>query len=235
MAVEHLYVHVPLCKAICTFCDFKRDLLCRHDPKKVIADLTRRLRRFVPGQFRTIYLGGGTPNVFDDADLDRFLGALKGLAKRGCEFTIECNPDLVTTEQARIFKRNRVNRISLGVQSTNDKILKILNRTHTIKDCEDAIGLLKRSGFANISIDFMYALPLMKVKDATDAVDFAIGNGVQHVSFYGLDLKPNALLTLQDYRIDPDEEADQLEAIVARFAKSRFSRYEVSNWAIGEN
>ncbi|WP_027123966.1 radical SAM family heme chaperone HemW [Mycoplasmoides pirum] len=234
MNPQHLYIHVPLCKEICTFCDFKRDLICKYNPKKIINYLVSNLKKFSIKQFSTIYIGGGTPNVFSDEDMNFFLSHLKPLLKINNEFTIECNPDLITKSQLQIFKKNSINRISLGVQSTNNKILKILNRSHTIEDCQKAIKLMKLFKFNNISVDFMYALPLMKIVDTLNAVEFAVKNNIQHVSFYGLDLKPNSILTKQKYKINLDDEADQLESIISAFNKTKFKRYEVSNWAISK-
>ena len=229
MSTKHLYIHAPLCSTICTFCDFKRELACNYDARAVINYLVSCLKKFKPKQFKTIYIGGGTPNVFNNQDLDYFLSNIAPLLSEQYEFTIECNPDLITEEQAKILRTNRVNRISLGVQSTNNKILKILNRTHTIEDCVRVIKILKTNGFKNISVDFMYALPLMKNEDVVNAIKFAYDNQVQHVSFYGLDLKPGSILTKQKYQIDPEKEADQLETAISEFAKIKFERYEVSN------
>lgn len=234
MLTKHLYIHVPLCKMLCTFCDFKRELLHNHDVNQVIKYLINSLKKFRLQQFKTIYIGGGTPNVFADKDLDYFLSNIKPFLNVNYEFTIECNPDLITESQVRIFKKNKINRVSLGVQSTNNKILRLLNRTHSIQDCEHAINLLKKYNFKNISLDFMYALPLMKNNDVISAVNFVNKNHVQHVSFYGLDLKPNSILAKQKYVINPDDEADQLQIAINEFKRIGFKRYEVSNWALSK-
>lgn len=228
---KHLYIHIPLCKTICTFCDFKRELLCAHDPDKLINYLINQMNKFTHHQFETIYIGGGTPNALNDNQLNLLLKNLKTYLSKNYEFTIECNPDLVTKSQVEILKINKVNRISLGVQSTNNKILRILNRTHTIETCSTAIDLFHQCDFKNISVDFMYALPLMTNKDVIQAVKFVESKKVQHVSFYGLDLKPGAILTKQKYQINLDDESDQLELAIKEFAKIGFKRYEVSNWA----
>lgn len=228
---KHLYIHIPLCKTICTFCDFKRELLCAHDPDKLVNYLIKKMKKFSHHQFKTIYIGGGTPNALSDKQLNFLLKNIKPYLNKNYEFTIECNPDLVTKTQVEILKQNKVNRISLGVQSTNNKILKILNRTHTIQTCIEAISLFRKSGFKNISVDFMYALPLMSINDVIEAVKFVKLQKVQHVSFYGLDLKPGAILTRQKYKINLDDESDQLELAIKEFDKIGFKRYEVSNWA----
>ncbi|WP_033160293.1 radical SAM family heme chaperone HemW [Mycoplasmoides alvi] len=234
MNTKHLYIHIPLCKSICTFCDFKRELICNYNSKEIIDYLINKLKKYKKKQFDTIYIGGGTPNVLDNDQLNYFLSFVKNFLSTNYEFTIECNPEFINESQIKILKNNLVNRISLGVQSTNDKILRILNRAHTIEQCSKVIKLLQKFHFNNISLDFMYALPLMKVDDAKNAVQFAIDHQVQHVSFYGLDLKPNAILTKKNYQINYEEEENQLSTIIKEFNKSKFKRYEVSNWAISK-
>lgn len=208
--------------------------MCDYDPKKVVTYLVKQLKRFQNKQFKTIYLGGGTPNALDNNDLNYLLSHLKPLTNNRCEFTIECNPDLVTENQIKVMKINKVNRISLGVQSTNNRILRLLNRLHSIETCYTAISLLQKHGFKNISVDFIYALPLMKVSDVNDAIEFVVKNHLTHISFYGLDLKPGSMLTKQNYQINQDDEADQLEAAIIGLAKNGYERYEVSNWAINK-
>lgn len=226
---RHLYVHAPLCAAFCTFCDFKRDLLSNHNPRSVVSVLLDAVVKYPQSHFDTIYIGGGTPNAFPDDELSRLLNHLRARLATNGEFTIECNPDSVTENQAKIIAGCGVNRVSLGVQSTNQKILRLLNRTHTFDDCLRAIDYFRDAGINNISADFMYALPLMTVKDAKSAVRFVADNNLEHASFYGLDLKPGAQLTKQKYKIDLDAEADQLEAVEESFAEAGYERYEVSN------
>ncbi|ADC31118.1 coproporphyrinogen III oxidase [Mycoplasmoides gallisepticum str. F] len=229
---KHLYIHLPLCQKICTFCDFKRELIDRHNPKKVVQDLVDEIERkqFSDEQFSSIYLGGGTPNVFDDELLDYFLSKIKKYAAKTCEFTIECNPDLVTKSQAQILKKNLVNRASVGIQIVNNKILKYLNRTHDINHCYEAMQNLYDAGITNINIDLMYALPHMKKEDVLENIKFIKKTKPNHISFYGLDLKPGAYLTKTPYKIDLDQEAMQLRVMKAELNKINYKRYEVANW-----
>ncbi|MDC4182154.1 radical SAM family heme chaperone HemW [Mycoplasma bradburyae] len=230
---RHLYIHLPLCQKICTFCDFKRELIDRYNPQKVVQDLIDEIERkqFNKEQFLSIYLGGGTPNIFSDELLDYFLSKISKYAAKTCEFTIECNPDLITKSQAKIFKNNLVNRVSVGVQIINNKILKYLNRTHDINQCYDAIKNLYDVGIDNINIDLMYALPHMKKEDVLENIEFIKKTKPNHVSFYGLDLKPGAYLTKTPYEIDLDEEAMQLRLMKAELNKLKYKRYEVANWS----
>ncbi|QZX49278.1 radical SAM family heme chaperone HemW [Mycoplasma sp. E35C] len=230
---KHLYIHLPLCQKICTFCDFKRELIDRYNPQKVVDDLLKEIEKksFKQEQFLSIYLGGGTPNIFSDELLDYFLLNISKYAAKTCEFTIECNPDLITKSQAKVLKKNKVNRVSVGVQIVNNKILKYLNRTHDINQCYQAIKNLHEQGIDNINIDLMYALPHMKKDDVIENIKFIKKTKPNHISFYGLDLKPGAYLTKTPYEIDLDQEAIQLKTMKAELNKLNYKRYEVANWS----
>ncbi|MCV3754175.1 radical SAM family heme chaperone HemW [Ureaplasma zalophigenitalium] len=233
---EHLYVHVPFCNHICTYCDFKRILKTPQTQFIVddyLIDIQTRLHTQCElKQFKTIFLGGGTPNCLSDNELTTLLEALAPYADDDCEFSIECNPDLINQTQIDIFKKNKVNRISLGVQSTNNKILKQVNRIHTIQDVSLAINLLQENGITNISCDFIYNLQNMTFQDIDDVFIFLKKHKIPHVSFYALEIKSNSLLKRLGCTIDPDKEADQLEYIEQKFHAAKFHRYEVSNWVL---
>ncbi|MCV3728586.1 radical SAM family heme chaperone HemW [Ureaplasma miroungigenitalium] len=235
---EHLYVHVPFCNHICTYCDFKRILktpLTQFIVDDYLIDMQKQLQDHCqPKQFKTIFLGGGTPNCLTNNELTTLLKALAPYAHDECEFSIECNPDLINQEQIDIFKKYKVNRISLGVQSTNNAILKQVNRIHTIEDVSAAIRLLQANQISNISCDFIYNLENMTFQDIDDVFIFLKQHNIPHVSFYALEIKSNSLLKRLGCTIDPDKEADQLEYIEQKFQTAQFHRYEVSNWVIDE-
>ncbi|MCV3743671.1 radical SAM family heme chaperone HemW [Ureaplasma sp. ES3154-GEN] len=233
---QHLYLHIPFCNHICTYCDFKRILKTNKTQYLVDNYLENTLlaiqKYCVPKQFKTIFLGGGTPNCLTNNELEKLLAVLEKYAADNCEFSIECNPDLITIDQILIFKKYRVNRISLGVQSTNNAILKQVNRLHTIEDVEHAIQLLQMNGITNISCDFIYNLENLTFQDIDDVFLFLSKNSIQHVSFYALEIKSNSLLKRLGCTIDEDKEADQLTYIIQQFAKYNYTRYEVSNWVL---
>ena len=129
---KHLYIHIPFCHQICKFCDFKRIKTLNNDKRmKNYVDkvLTEVKESSCLNQYKTIYLGGGTPNFLDNKLLNKLLSNLKKyLSNKNYEFTIECNPDLITSEQAIIFKKNKINRVSIGVQTTNNQRKEILEK-----------------------------------------------------------------------------------------------------------
>lgn len=229
---KHLYIHIPFCKYICTYCDFVRKIPKNQNEinvyiNKIISEINQ-----VENTFETIYIGGGTPNYLDNNILDKLLSSLQKNINNNTEFTIECNPDFVTQSQIDILVENKVNRISLGVQTTNEKILKLINRRHTIEDCVKAIKLLQDNKIANISCDFIYNLPLLKYSDLDDAIAFCIQNNIKHISFYALEIKEGSILKRNNYQIDTDNEENQLMYLIEQLNKTNFKRYEVSNWSI---
>lgn len=231
---KHLYIHIPFCKYICTYCDFVRKI-----PKSeieieqyldVIISKINEYKTF----FKTIYIGGGTPNFVNNFLLEKLFISLQKNIDKKTEFTIECNPDFVTEDQAKLFSKYKVNRISLGVQTTSNSILKLLNRKHTILDAENAIKIFSKHKIYNISCDFIYNLPLLKKRDILDAINFCIKNDVKHISFYSLEIKDGSILKKFNHKIDEDQEEKQFNYLLKIMRKTKFKRYEVSNWSISK-
>lgn len=233
--INHLYIHIPFCEEICTYCDFYRSKTKDENIKQKYVDIIVNQINNDNNTYETIYIGGGTPNYLNDILLNYLLSSLKNKLIQDYEFTIECNPEFVTQSQINILKDNKVNRISLGVQTTNDSILKLLKRTHSINTCINAIKLLKTNGFNNISCDFIYNLPLLKTSDLIDVFKFIKDHQINHISFYSLELKEGSILTKRKYKLDTNVEEDQLEFIKNEFNKLNYIRYEISNWAINNN
>lgn len=195
-------------------------------------DLIRQIQlTSVPHQYTTIYLGGGTPNHLPDDLLAKLLECLQQYLDdtNNYEFTIECNPDLVTQTQIDVYKNYGLNRVSLGAQILNNKTLKILRREHNADHIQQAIDLLYQNGLTNVSLDFIYNLPNETYADLDDIFNFVHKNNIKHVSFYALELKPNSIMTKSKYHLDLDKEEDQMEYIEQKFQELGYHRYEVSN------
>lgn len=236
---KHLYIHIPFCKKICTYCDFCRIKINKNNP--IIDEYINKLVNAIKleskfNQYQTIYLGGGTPNFLSDEQLMLLLSTLKPYLKTSdnYEFCLECNPEFVTMSQAQILVDNAINRVSLGVQTTNNYILKLLERTHSIEDANDAINILHKVGIENISCDFIYAIGKLTEHDIIDSIKFIVNNNIKHVSYYALEIKTGSILAKQKYIVDEDIEADQLEYINKTLELNGFKRYEVSNWSISK-
>lgn len=228
--IKSLYIHIPFCNYICTFCDFKRDIITKYNTTEYINKVISELEGF----YETIYIGGGTPNAISDNDLELLLSNLVKYLdiSKPYEFTIEANPESITDSQAKIFKKYNLNRVSIGVQTTNETILKLVNRKHNIQDVRNAVRILKDNQIPKISLDFIYNLPFLKTSDLKDSVELLKELDVYHTSYYSLELKEGSVMTLKgEYKIDTDKEEDQLIYIEQELTKIGFNRYEVSNWS----
>lgn len=231
---EHLYIHVPFCKHICTYCDFVRKIPSSQDEvKNYLNKIISEINSF-NNKCKTIYIGGGTPNFLSNENLNLLLSSLQKNLDKETEFTIELNPEFVTESQVQILKKNNINRVSLGVQTTNENILKLLNRKHTNKIVEESIKLLHKQNINNISCDFIYNLPLLKISDINNSIKFLKDNNIKHVSFYALEIKDGSIMNKRNETIDVDNEEDQLEYIEKAMVDNGFKRYEVSNWSTNQ-
>lgn len=226
---KHLYIHIPFCKYICTYCDFVRKIPKNNAEINQYIDLLINEINQIKHKLNSIYIGGGTPNFLNEIQLKKLLNSLQKNIKK-TEFTIECNPDFINENQVIIFKKFHINRISLGVQTVNENILKLINRQHNLKICQNAIDLLYKNKITNISIDLIYNLPLLKNNDIKQAINFCASNKIKHVSFYALEIKTNSILSQQKYNLNLEKESDQLEYIIQEFQKNNYQRYEISNW-----
>ena len=231
--VKNLYIHIPFCKSICTYCDFVRQI-----PKSQVQEdqyinlICSQINKEIKNKFKTIYIGGGTPNSLSFNNLEKLLKVCKKIRSINCEFTIEANPEFINLEQVKLFQQYKVNRISLGVQSANEKINQKFNRKHSMNDVCDAIKLLKKHNINNISLDFIYGYELMSLKDIKDDIDFVVNNKIPHVSFYSLEVKNNSIFAKQDYHENELKIEEQLAYIIKKMHDNNFIRYEVSSWCI---
>ena len=228
--VDSLYIHIPFCKSICTYCDFVREVVkCQRQEDDYIIKICSQINKECKHKFKTIYIGGGTPNSLSDTNLNLLLSTCKKIKAKDCELTVECNPEFINNNQANIFKKFGVNRISLGVQTLNKKINKIFNRKHSNQDVINAIKILRKNNIENISLDFIYGYDLLKLKDIENNVKFIVNNKIPHSSFYSLEIKENSILAKQKYQINDELIDSQFKYIIDMMKKYKYQRYEVSN------
>lgn len=235
---KHLYIHIPFCKNICTYCDFRRIQTSNFElVKKYCDDIINQLKfSSFKNQYSTIYIGGGTPNYIPNEILDYFLNEIKYFLNINIdyEFTIECNPEFLTISQAEIFAKNFINRVSIGAQILNPKILKIINRKHSIDDIKNAIHNCRLNNINNINLDFIYNLPYMKNLDIDNIIEFIKSNKIPHISFYALELKENSILTRKKHVLNELLDEEQFFYIKESLEKIGYKRYEISNWSMEE-
>ncbi len=231
--VNHLYIHIPFCNSICWYCDFKRSVCNNQQIKiKYVDDLVSQIStKYKDSKFKTIYIGGGTPNSLHEL-LIPLLKELSNHLQDEYEFTIECNPECINDEQLKIFKTYKINRISLGVQSTNDNLLNKIGRKHKTDQVIKAIELLKSNGFNNYSIDLIYGFNEQTLDDIYEDFEFIQKYNIPHVSWYSLEVKNNSAFGKLNYQLDEQKAEDMLKVIESMFEKLGYERYEVSNWCV---
>jgi len=228
--VEHLYVHVPFCPTLCPYCDFH--VLRRH-PGSVEAYLerlkeeARALYERCPTPLKTLYLGGGTPSFLREPELEALFEALPWSLTEGAEVTLEANPGTLSPARLRLLRELGVNRLSLGVQSFQEGVLRLLGRAHGRKGAFRAVEMSLEAGFRT-SIDLILGLPSQDVEaDLREAAALGVG----HISAYTLQIEPGTPFALSGYSPDPDAEALAMERAVVMLGAAGFYRYEVSNFA----
>lgn len=231
--IKHLYIHVPFCNSICYYCDFchvvyKDDLV-----DKWLNRLAKEIKDNCFDQYETIYIGGGTPSCLHIKKLRQLLELIKPYTNNVLEYTIEVNPESIDIDKIKLFNEYGINRVSIGIQSSNDEILKSLNRKHTYLDAINCINLLKENGIDNISVDLMYSLPNQDMNILNDTLKDVLGLNVKHISIYSLTIEENSVFGKKNIKsLDEDIEADMYELIESTLTQNGYIHYEVSNYCI---
>ena len=243
MEDKHLgvYVHIPFCASKCGYCDFYSLAGCDNRMGKYQDALLRHIAEasstMSPYYIDTVYFGGGTPSYYGARRVAEVFNALKRAGKvlKSSEVTVECNPDSVTRRDLRILKREGVNRISLGVQSASDDLLKIIGRRHNFAQVKKAVKSIRAEGFQNLSVDLIYGLPNQTKDDWAETLARVLELEPEHISCYGLKLEEGTPM-YDVYRESPviptdDEQADMYLYAVQTLATFNYVQYEVSNFA----
>ncbi len=237
-----IYIHIPFCKSRCSYCDFATDVY--RDEARVesyISSLCSEIQNSkseVQDSVETIYFGGGTPSLLSAKQLEKVLDALhkKFSIQEKAEFTLEMNPATVSLSKLKDFKSLGVNRASFGVQTFNDRALKILARGHDANDARQTFKLLRSSGFENISFDLIGGLPDQTLKDWKKNLDEALKMNPEHLSLYLLEITEGTPLANQIHskrQPMPDEDlaGDMYEMLVEMVTGNGFEQYEISSFA----
>ena len=229
--IKHLYIHVPFCNTICFYCDFAHRVYDFDLAEKWLNRLDKEIEDNCFDQYETIYIGGGTPSCLSDEQLDHLLSMIDPYTKQVQEYTIEVNPESLDQNKIDIFRKHNINRISMGVQSADDEILKTLNRRHTYDDVRKSIRLLKENSLDNISVDLMYSLPGQDMKILEDTVEQILKLDVPHISLYSLTIEENSVFGKKGIEsLDEEIEADMYEYIDKTLKDNGYIHYEVSNF-----
>ncbi len=243
MMTKNVYIHIPFCKSKCKYCSFisftNIDYIATY-----INKLIEEIKTDYSGEkLKTLYIGGGTPSLLKIEDLKKIINIFN--LDTDCEFTIELNPDDINLNYLKELQDLGVNRLSIGSQSFNDKILNFIGRRHDSQCIIKSIEIAKKCNFNNISLDLIYGLPLQTIELIKTDLDTFLNLDIQHISTYGLKIEENSYwgkifneknyqLELINSKIDipnDDIQAEMYELINDILSKNKFYRYEISNFA----
>lgn len=241
--IKSAYLHIPFCEHICYYCDFNK-VFIEGQPVDEYIDMLIREMSFLKEEvsahpLSTLYIGGGTPTSLSAKQLEKLMiGIHEQLPlASGVEFTVEANPGDLTADKISVLKNYGVNRLSMGVQSFDDRLLKKIGRKHTASDVFDTMRLLEKSGLNNVSIDLIYALPGQSLESFQDSLDKALSLDLPHYSLYSLILENQTVFynLARQGRLhlpDEDEEGDMFDLAASFMEAHGRKQYEVSNFAI---
>ena len=235
-----IYLHIPFCRSKCAYCDFY-SLPCREGSmERYCAALRTHLTETAPRAkgrvVDTVYIGGGTPSVLEDRQIAGLLDTVKRRYRlsQDCEITMEANPDSVTPQLLHTVRRAGVNRLSLGVQCADDRILKLLRRPHTFAQARQAVETARQAGIRNLSLDLIYGLPGQDMQRWQETVERSLALSPEHLSCYGLQIEEGTWLYDHQSGLDipdDDQQADLYLWTVERLAQAGYNQYEISNFA----
>ena len=241
LTMATLYFHIPFCKRICSYCDFYKvgalDLLPRV-VENMHRELDERSTYLSEQRLTSIYFGGGTPSLVAPAEIERLINHAR--EKFDCsaveEITIEANPDDITKEYALALKSTSVNRVRLGIQSFDDRVLQFMNRRHTGAEAETAVKHLRMIGINNISIDLIFGIAGFGQNHLDESLQRAINLDVEHISAYHLTIEERTRLGLLmrkgEYVPISDEESEhEFLRVNNALCSAGYDHYEVSNFA----
>ena len=251
--IRHLYVHIPFCARICPYCAFYKARANHSETERFCHALLRELEQhqgtaisksprrskdrpslIVP---ETIFFGGGTPTALTTPQLEVLLGGFREKLDLSAlrEWTMEANPGSVSAGKARVLKKLGVNRLSLGVQSWDDDLLKLLGREHDSKQAEESFRILREAGFENMNVDLMFGLPGQTIEQWRATLKKTIALQPEHVSAYCLTYEEDTEFFLRhargEFRQDSDADGEFFEETMSILQEAGYDHYEISNYA----
>ena len=238
--LRHIYVHIPFCARICPYCAFYKDLMDSAETERfcaaILAEIEQRATHLAV-QPLTIFFGGGTPTALSTSQLEALL---KGLGERLDlsqlqEWTVEANPGSVSPRKAAMLRDSGVTRISLGVQSWDDNLLRLLGREHNAEQAEKSFQIFREAGFSNVSIDLMFGLPGQTSSQWRETLEKTISLNPDHVSAYCLTYEEDTDFFERhargELRSSETEEASHFQIAMDALEAAGYEQYEISNYA----
>jgi len=239
-----IYLHIPFCRSKCGYCAFISYPIHSHDPGKYLAALHHEIEYYASQSwagkqtFGSIFIGGGTPTILAASEISGLLKSLrhKFRISPDAEISVETNPNAISREKLAELRAAGVNRLSIGIQSFCDPILKGINRTHTAAEGMEAVKMARAAGFSNLNLDLIYGLPDQTMDDWSATLQQAFELAPEHLAVYQLGLDSGSAFAARAERGElslPDEEseADMAEKTIELLTETNFERYEISNYA----
>ncbi len=238
-----IYVHIPFCRQKCSYCDFYSVNWNDESENKYVAAVLNEIKGYkdrLNGQYvaDSVFFGGGTPTIIKPESLYKIMEVLRDLIEvnKNSEISMEANPNTLTFEKLREYREIGINRLSIGVQSLNDDILKKIGRVHDSRQAIESIDRAKSAGFSNINTDVMFNIPGQEVSDIEDTISRLIERNIEHISFYSLKLEkgtPMYALEKNNKIVMPDEEYEREMYYAGRslMERNNFLQYEISNFS----
>ena len=232
--IKSVYVHIPFCDNICSYCDFCKFIKNDYCIDKYLLELNNEIIKIYKNDIiDTLYIGGGTPSCLNINQLEKLFNILKKFRlSKNIEFTFECNVESITKEKLELLYKNGVNRLSIGVQSFNSKILKYLGRNYNKEEIINKVKLAQKIGFNNINIDLIYATKYHTNKILLNDIYNIVKLDIQHISTYSLIIEPNTMLYIDsENNIDEEKDLKMYNLICEELDKNNFMHYEISNFS----
>ncbi|TWK45924.1 radical SAM family heme chaperone HemW [Bacillus paralicheniformis] len=237
------YIHIPFCEHICHYCDFNKFFIQSQPVDEYLRSLEKEMANSMEAaghpELKTIFIGGGTPTSLSEAQLERLLDSIHRVLKPSeslAEFAVEANPDDLSAEKLEVLKAAGVDRLSFGVQTFEDELLKKIGRVHEQKDVLVSFERARNAGFDNISLDLMFGLPGQTIGHFASSLDTALALGAEHYSVYSLIVEPKTvfynLMKKGRLHLPPqDQEAEMYELVMRKMEEAGIGQYEISNYA----
>lgn len=237
-----IYVHIPFCQSKCFYCDFNTYANIDHQIddyiKSLLSEISIWSKILKGSSIKSIFFGGGTPSYINQKYIEKILNSIKKnfIFNNNIEITLETNPNDVKKNKFKDLLTIGINRISMGVQSFDDYLLRMLGRRHDSKEAENSYKLLREIGFKNLSIDLMYGLPYQSITSWNKTLKKSVQLDPDHISLYSLQVEKgtplNNKITSGEYEMPNDDNAaDMYELAEKILAENKFSQYEISNWS----
>jgi oxygen-independent coproporphyrinogen-3 oxidase len=234
MKASSIYIHIPFCSHKCLFCSFAIAVSQVHRADDYLDCLEKEMKQYSVESLESVYIGGGTPSMLSEEQLTRLMHMVRNnfALSEDCEITMEANPEGIDEGKAALIKELGINRISLGVQSLDDRYLKFLGRKHSAAQARQAYHILRKVGFTNISLDLMYAFPSQTKEELESDVRAIASLGSEHLSLYTLTIESNSRFYAQALKLDDDDKiAGHYQDVIKILNEYGIKQYEISNFA----